>query len=97
MLKLDTTGFGRLHRFKLLYMINIIYIYYSSVELSTLYSPIYLDPSAEVEDRVEDLLGRMTLEEKMYQLMQGDIEKMLDDDMQLNSTLLKPWGATFGK
>ncbi|KAI7853297.1 beta-glucosidase-related glycosidase [Circinella umbellata] len=58
-------------------------------------SPTYLDPSAEVEDRVEDLLGRMTLEEKMYQLMQGDIQKMLGDDMQLNSTLLKPWGATF--
>ena len=57
---------------------------------------MYLDPSAEVEDRVEDLLGRMTLEEKMYQLMQGDIQKMLGDDMKLNSTLLKPWGATFG-
>ncbi|KAI9249415.1 putative beta-glucosidase [Phascolomyces articulosus] len=58
-------------------------------------SPVYLDPSADIEARVEDLLGRMNLEEKMYQLMQGNIENMIDDDMQLNATALKPWGTTF--
>jgi beta-glucosidase len=33
--------------------------------------PLYLDPAALVEDRVEDLLSRMTLEEKI-QMLSGD-------------------------
>ncbi len=33
-------------------------------------SPLYKDPSADIEDRVEDLLSRMTLEEKIQQLNQ---------------------------
>jgi beta-glucosidase len=32
--------------------------------------PLYLDPGQRVEERVEDLLGRMTLEEKIGQLCQ---------------------------
>ena len=32
--------------------------------------PVYLDPDAPVEARVEDLLGRMTLEEKIAQMTQ---------------------------
>ncbi|TFK98582.1 glycoside hydrolase family 3 protein [Pterulicium gracile] len=36
-------------------------------------TPIYKDPEASVEDRVKDLLPRMTLEEKVSQLIQGDI------------------------
>ncbi|KAL5360398.1 glycoside hydrolase superfamily [Aspergillus floccosus] len=35
--------------------------------------PIYKDPSASIDDRVSDLLGRMTIEDKMAQLMQGDV------------------------
>lgn len=35
--------------------------------------PRYKDPSVPVEERVTDLLGRMTLEEKMSQLIQGAI------------------------
>lgn len=34
-------------------------------------SPLYKDPSAPVEDRVQDLLQRMTIKDKMAQLMQG--------------------------
>jgi hypothetical protein len=34
-------------------------------------SPLYKDPSADIEDRVSDLLGRMTVEDKMAQLIQG--------------------------
>jgi beta-glucosidase len=34
-------------------------------------TPLYKDASAPVEKRVEDLLGRMTIENKMAQLMQG--------------------------
>ncbi|KAL2833122.1 glycoside hydrolase superfamily [Aspergillus pseudoustus] len=36
-------------------------------------SPLYKDPNAAIEDRVSDLLGRMTIEDKMAQLIQGDI------------------------
>lgn len=34
-------------------------------------TPLYKDASAPVEKRIEDLLGRMTIEDKMAQLMQG--------------------------
>lgn len=34
-------------------------------------SPPYKDPHLPVEQRVADLLGRMTIEDKMAQLMQG--------------------------
>ncbi|KAI9050673.1 hypothetical protein LZ554_005828 [Drepanopeziza brunnea f. sp. 'monogermtubi'] len=36
-------------------------------------SPLYKDPSATIDDRVADLLSRMTIEEKTAQLAQGDI------------------------
>ena len=32
--------------------------------------PVYKDATADIEDRVEDLIGRMTLEEKILQLNQ---------------------------
>src|SRR6266404_1033300 len=32
-------------------------------------SPAYLDPNVAVEKRVEDLIGRMTLEEKISQML----------------------------
>ena len=35
---------------------------------------IYKNPSASIDDRIADLLPRMTLEDKMAQLMQGDME-----------------------
>lgn len=34
-------------------------------------TPVYKDATAPVEKRVKDLLGRMTIEDKMAQLMQG--------------------------
>lgn len=36
-------------------------------------TPLYKDPSASVDDRVADLLSRMTIEDKTSQLTQGDI------------------------
>ncbi|KAL2854621.1 glycoside hydrolase superfamily [Aspergillus pseudodeflectus] len=41
-------------------------------------SPLYKDPSADIEDRVSDLLGRMTVEDKMAQLIQGDITNWMN-------------------
>ncbi|KAL4753334.1 hypothetical protein BDW72DRAFT_201673 [Aspergillus terricola var. indicus] len=43
-------------------------------------SPLYKDPNAAIEDRVSDLLGRMTIEDKVGQLMQGDITNWMDAD-----------------
>lgn len=40
--------------------------------------PIYKDPSAPIEKRVDDLMGRMTLEEKVYQLCMTKLEKYKD-------------------
>ncbi|KAJ5378689.1 hypothetical protein N7509_011808 [Penicillium cosmopolitanum] len=41
-------------------------------------TPVYKDASAPVEKRVKDLLGRMTIEDKMAQLMQGDITNWMN-------------------
>lgn len=46
----------------------------SGLSLSQDEKPRYKDPSVPVEERVTDLLGRMTLEEKMSQLIQGEIK-----------------------
>ncbi|OTB02165.1 glycoside hydrolase family 3 protein [Hypoxylon sp. CI-4A] len=41
-------------------------------------SPLYKDASAPVEDRVADLLARMTIEDKTAQLVQGDLRNWVD-------------------
>lgn len=41
--------------------------------------PVYLDPAASVNSRVEDLIGRMTLDEKIGQMMQTErVNKSVD-------------------
>ncbi|KAI2832687.1 CAZyme family GH3 [Aspergillus niger] len=40
--------------------------------------PLYKNPHAPVEARVSDLLSRMTIEDKMSQLMQGDVGNWMD-------------------
>ncbi|KAI6890717.1 putative beta-glucosidase, partial [Hortaea werneckii] len=45
---------------------------------SSLANAPYKDPSVAIEDRITDLLGRMTIEEKAAQLMQGDISNWLN-------------------
>jgi beta-glucosidase len=40
--------------------------------------PLYKNPRAPVDDRVADLLQRMTVEEKTSQLIQGDIRDYLN-------------------
>lgn len=41
-------------------------------------APLYKDPSASIDDRVSDLLSRMTLQDKVAQLMQGDITNYIN-------------------
>jgi beta-glucosidase len=41
-------------------------------------TPLYKDPNASVDDRVADLLSRMTIEEKGAQLIQGDISNWIN-------------------
>ncbi|POS79651.1 glycosyl hydrolase family 3 [Diaporthe helianthi] len=41
-------------------------------------SPVYKNPNATIDDRVADLLGRMTMEDKASQLLQGDISNWIN-------------------
>lgn len=41
-------------------------------------TPVYKNPNATVDDRVSDLLKRMTIEEKTAQLLQADIRDYLN-------------------
>ncbi|KAI0107640.1 glycoside hydrolase family 3 protein [Hypoxylon sp. NC0597] len=53
-------------------------------------TPLYKDSSAPVEDRVTDLLSRMTIEDKAAQLLQGDLRNWIDiADGTLNQTGLE--------
>lgn len=46
-------------------------------------SPLYKDPNARIDDRVSDLLKRMTIEDKAAQLLQGTlIELSIDSSFQ---------------
>ncbi|WP_214409254.1 glycoside hydrolase family 3 protein [Sphaerisporangium fuscum] len=45
--------------------------------------PAYLDPSAPVEKRVADLLGRMTLQEKIGQMTQAERAAVTDDPTRI--------------
>lgn len=40
--------------------------------------PVYKDPKASIDDRVSDLVGRMSVKEKMSQLIQGDMRNYLN-------------------
>lgn len=50
-------------------------------------TPVYQNPNATVDDRVADLLGRMTIHDKQSQLLQGDVSNWLDTaDGSFNAT-----------
>ncbi|KZV72163.1 glycoside hydrolase family 3 protein [Peniophora sp. CONT] len=51
-------------------------------------SPVYKDPAASIEDRVNDLLPRMTVQEKVAQLIQGDINGWMNVSDPLDNTLV---------
>ena len=53
------------------YRINItVLILISSIFIANAQTPLYLDSSLSTEERVEDLMSHMTLEEKVYQMNQ---------------------------
>ncbi|KAF5391791.1 hypothetical protein D9757_001760 [Collybiopsis confluens] len=50
--------------------------------------PTYKNPNASIEDRVTDLLPRMTVEEKVAQIIQGDIDGWMNANNPLDNTLV---------
>ena len=44
-------------------------------------SPVGLDPV--IEDRITDLLGRMSVEDKVGQVIQGEIRHLTPDDVRI--------------
>lgn len=50
-------------------------------------TPVYKNPKASIDDRVADLLSRMTIEDKTAQLIQGDISNWINTtDDSFNAT-----------
>ncbi|KAJ7775675.1 glycoside hydrolase superfamily [Mycena maculata] len=64
--------------------------------------PVYKNPAASIEARVADLLPRMTIEEKVSQIIQGDLDGWmdltdpLDDTKTFNQTGLEQMVALKG-
>ncbi|KAM5363718.1 hypothetical protein ACJZ2D_011865 [Fusarium nematophilum] len=57
--------------------------------------PVYKDSKASIDDRVADLLKRMTVKEKMAQLIQGDMTNYLNiTDGRVNKTGLE-WNMEY--
>ena len=48
----------------------LLFIFYASFSLIAQNNPLYLDSNADIEDRLSDLMARMTLEEKVGQMCQ---------------------------
>ena len=48
----------------------LLFIFFASFSLIAQNNPLYLDSNADVEDRLSDLMARMTLEEKVGQMCQ---------------------------
>ncbi|KAI0129575.1 glycoside hydrolase superfamily [Xylariales sp. AK1849] len=58
-------------------------------------TPLYKNPNVTIEARVEDLLSRMTIEEKTSQLVQGDVRSWLNiTDGSFNETGLE-WSTQY--
>lgn len=58
-------------------------------------APIYKNPNATINDRVADLLGRMTIQDKAAQLVQGDMTNWINvTDGSFNATGLE-WNMEY--
>ncbi|KAI8957844.1 glycoside hydrolase family 3 protein [Daldinia sp. FL1419] len=73
--------------------IFLCFVFSTSIALASPNSgstPLYKDPTAAVEDRVADLLSRMTIGDKTAQLIQGDLRNWVNTgDGRLNQTGLE--------
>jgi beta-glucosidase len=66
---------------KFLFLSTVFGLLFSShvgADSSAKATPIYKNPKASVDDRVQDLLSRMTIQEKTAQLIQGDISNWIN-------------------
>lgn len=62
----------------------------ADVDTSSKSTPVYKNPKANIEDRVKDLVSRMTIQEKTSQLIQGDISNWINmTDNTFNATGLQ--------
>jgi len=73
-----------MHRMNLVNKIFVIIGFTLWVVIKDAFPQLYLDPDASVNDRVNDLLGRMTLDEKIGQMVQAersypDIDTVIKD------------------
>ncbi|QRW14954.1 glycoside hydrolase family 3 protein [Ceratobasidium sp. AG-Ba] len=50
-------------------------------------APLYKSPNAPIDDRVKDLLSRMTIEDKVAQIIQGDINGWMNMTDSADNTL----------
>ena len=58
-------------------------------------TPVYKDPSASIDERVSDLLSRMTIQDKAGQLIQGDLSNWINmTDNTFNATGLA-WNMVY--
>jgi len=58
---------------KLSFSLSICFAFVLAVNLHAQNAPVYLDPARPVDARVADLLSRMTLDEKIGQMVQADL------------------------
>ncbi|KAI0701525.1 family 3 glycoside hydrolase [Cerioporus squamosus] len=70
----------------------LAYLLWSTVQIAAYQfgdgsTPVYKNPEASIEDKVNDLLPRMTLEEKVAQLIQGDMNGWMNFNDPLDDTL----------
>ena len=66
---------------KLIFASRIIAICYILTGCQHNAVPVYKDPEALVEERVRDLVGRMTLEEKIAQMVEATCSDMKEDNL----------------
>ncbi|MDC1106275.1 glycoside hydrolase family 3 N-terminal domain-containing protein [Prolixibacteraceae bacterium] len=71
-------------------LILIFFCFLQVVEAKKKYP--YQDPSLDVKTRVDDLLGRMTLEEKVAQLHQGSVSRKLKDEKVTEKVIKETFG-----
>lgn len=82
------TKFSVTHFFPILYL-SLLFTFCPS---TSLFAQLYMDASAPVDDRIEDLISRMTIEEKIGQMTQLNIT-MINNEGDQSDVSLDPQKA----